>query len=138
MSPGSAFALSRVRLPTVDTWCLTSLDQEIINHEALVSVVLHSLLSCKGLFSGECADFVHLVSNSKGNGYLALCQIVCMLHPILGQTATQPSQPQQSKSQPFAEHVSNYIDYFQSEACLGHTYALHEQVILILGRLHPT
>jgi hypothetical protein len=58
----------------VDTWCLASLYQEIIDREALMSVALHSLLSSKGIFSGKCADFVHLVSNIKGDGYLALYQ----------------------------------------------------------------
>jgi hypothetical protein len=42
-----------------------------------------------------------------------------------------------NQSLSLTEHVSNYIDYFQSKACSGRNYALNEQVILILGRLLP-
>jgi hypothetical protein len=33
--------------------------------------------------------------------------------------------------------VSNYIDYFQSESCSGHSYSTNERIILILSCLHP-
>jgi hypothetical protein len=61
-----------------------------------------------------------------------------LVHPVLGQTSAQPPQPQQKKDQPFAEHIANYLDYFQSELCSGRTYSTNERVILILSRMHPT
>jgi hypothetical protein len=103
-----------------------------------MSAAIHSLLSSTGIFKGECKEFLHMVSNSEGNGYLALYQIVRLVHPVLGQTTAQPPQPHQKKAQPFAEHIANYLDYFQSELCSGRTYSTNEHVILILSRLHPT
>jgi hypothetical protein len=60
-----------------------------------------------------------------------------MVHPLLGQVTTQPSQPSQKKTQSFSEHVSNYVDYFQSESCLGRKYSPYEQVALSISRLYP-
>jgi hypothetical protein len=85
------------------------------------------------MFSGECTEFSHLITNRQGNGYLALYQIVRLVHPLLGQTTTQP---QQKRSQPFSEHVSNYLNYIQREACSGRLYSLKERVMLIISRLH--
>jgi hypothetical protein len=90
-----------------NTWFIAWVDQTIIDRENLMSTALHSLLSSNGRFSGEFTDFIHFLSNSKGNGYLALYQMVCLFHPLMGQNTTQPSQPQQCKSQPSSEHVSN-------------------------------
>lgn len=118
-------------------WSNYHLDQAILDRQDIMSAALHSLLSSKGIFKGDCEDFTHLVSQSKGNGYLALYQIVRMVHPVLGQVTTQPSQPSQKKTQSFSEHVSNYVDYFQSESCSGRKYSPYEQVALILSRLHP-
>jgi hypothetical protein len=97
-----------------------------------MSAALHSLLSSKGIFKAECEDVCHVVSNSKVNGYFALYQIVRMVQKVLRQATTQPSQPYEKKTQFFSEHVSNYIDYFQSEACVGHTRTLHEQVVVLV------
>jgi hypothetical protein len=99
---------------------------------------IHSLLSSTGIFKGECEEFGHMVSNSEGNGYLALYQIVRLVHPVLGKISAQPPKPQQKKAQPFAEHIANYLDYFQSELCSGGTYLTNERVIIVLSRLHPT
>jgi hypothetical protein len=88
------------------------------------------------MLTGDCSEFAHLTTNSQGNGYLALYQIVRLVHPILGQTTTQPQQPQQKRHQHFSEHVSHYLDYFQTEACSGRFYSLNERVILIVSRLH--
>jgi hypothetical protein len=118
-------------------WSLNHITQDILNQKNLMSAALHSLLSSKDIFKAECGYVFHLASNSIGNGYLTLYHIVQMVHPILGQATTQPSQPSQKKTYSFSEHVSNSIDYFQSEACSGHIYSLNEQVVLILSRLHP-
>jgi hypothetical protein len=102
-----------------------------------MSTVLHSLLSCTGIFKGDCEER-HLISNSKGNGYLTLYQIVHMTHPVLGQTTAQPVHPlHTTKTQPFSEHVAHYLDYFQSEECSGCLYSLNERIVLIISRLHP-
>jgi hypothetical protein len=67
---------------------------------------------------------------------MALHQIMRLAHPLLGQVTTQKEHPQQCKIQPFSEHISHCIDYFQCEACYGHHYPLNEWVILIISRLH--
>jgi hypothetical protein len=103
----------------------------------LMSAALHSLLLSTGFFKADCEDFSHLLSNSNDNGYEALYQIVRLVHTVLGQTTAQPAQPRQKKTQSFAEHVENYIDYFQSELCYGCHYSPNEQLILIGSRLHP-
>jgi hypothetical protein len=108
------------------TWTLTSLDQEIMDRKEHMSDALHGLLSATDMFLGDCKEYTHLISNSQSNGYLALFQIVRLTHPILGQVAAQKEQPQQRKRQPFSEHVSHYLDYFQSEACSGSYYPLNE------------
>jgi hypothetical protein len=78
-----------------------------------------------------------MASNSEGKGYLALYQIVRLVHPVLGQTTAQPAQPQQKKAQPFAEHIVNYLDYFQLELCSSRTYSTNERVILIFEPSPP-
>jgi hypothetical protein len=89
-------------------------------------------------FKGECEELGHVVSNSEGNGYLTLYQIICLVRHVIGQTSAKPPQPQQKKAKSFAEHIANYLDYFQSELCSGQTYSTNERVILVLSRLHPT
>jgi hypothetical protein len=59
-----------------------------------------------------------------------------LAHHLLGQVTAQKEQPQHRKIQPFSEHISHYIDYFQLEACSGRHYTLNEWVILIISRLH--
>jgi hypothetical protein len=120
------------------TWSLASLDQAVMDREDSMSAALHGLLSAHEMFLGECKERTHMITNSGGNGYLALYQIARLAHPFLGQVTAQKEQPQHRKSQSFAEHISYYLDYFQSEACSGQHYPLNEWVLLILGRLHPT
>jgi hypothetical protein len=121
-----------------DTWSPSTITQTVYDRCDLMPAVIHSLLSSTGIFKGEFEEFGQMVSNSEGNGYLALYQIIRLFHPVVGQTATQPPQPQQKKAQPFAEHIINYLEYFQSELCSSRTYSTNERVILILSRLHPT
>jgi hypothetical protein len=118
-------------------WSNDHLDQAILDRQDIMYAALHILLSSKGIVKGNCEYFSHLVSQSKGNGYLALYQIVRMVHPVLCQFTPNYSQPSQKKTQSFSEHVSNYDDYFQSESCWGRKYYPYEQVALILSRLHP-
>jgi hypothetical protein len=120
------------------TWSLTFLDQAVMDCEDSMSAALHGLLSAHEMFLGDCKELTHMITNSGGNGYLALYQIARLAHPLLGQVTAQKEQPQHQKSQSFAEHISYYLDYFQSEACSGRHYPLNERVLLILGRLHPT
>jgi hypothetical protein len=96
-----------------DTWQLAFVTQDILDRQDLISAALITLLFSTSIFTGECADFCHLISNSTINGYLALYHIVRMTHPVLGQTTSQPAQPLQSKTQSFSENVANYTDYFQ-------------------------
>jgi hypothetical protein len=119
------------------TWSITHLDQKIIDRKDTMSAALNTLLSCKGIFKGECDDFTHIIINSSRNGYSALYTIVRMVHPLLGQVTTQPPQPAQRKNQDFSEHVTNYIGYFQSESCSVQKYSMNERVVLILSLLHP-
>jgi hypothetical protein len=100
-------------------WSPSTIRQIVYDRCNLMSAAIHSLLSSTGIFKGECEEFGHMVSNSEGNGYLTLYQIVRLVHPVLGQTSAQPPQPQQKKVQPFYEHIANYLDYFQSELCSG-------------------
>jgi hypothetical protein len=119
------------------TWDVCSISQEFLDQHNLMSAALHSLLSSAGLFKAECDNFSHIVSNSNGNGYQALYQIVRIFHPVLGQSTAQPAHSLQKKTKSFDEHVANYIDYFQSELCSGLHYSSSEQIILIISRLHP-
>jgi hypothetical protein len=116
------------------TWSIAHLDQTIMDNRDIMPAALNTLLSSKGIFKGECEDFTHIVINSSGDGYSALYNIVHMVHPLLGQVTTQPSQ---RKTQSFSEHVTNYIGYFQSESCSGRKYTMHKRVVLFLSRLHP-
>jgi hypothetical protein len=116
----------------------TSLDQFMMDRKDLMLSALHGLLSATDMFHGDCKEYTHLISNSQGNRYLALYQITRLAHPLLGQVTAQNEQPQHCKSQPFSEHISHYIDYFQSEARSGCQYPLKKQVILIISRLHLT
>jgi hypothetical protein len=59
--------------------------------------------------------------------------MVRFINPLLGQTKTHP---QQKRHEHFSEHVSNYLDYFQTEACSGSHHSLNERVILVISRLH--
>jgi hypothetical protein len=114
-----------------ETWSLSTITQMVLDRRDMMSTTIHSLLSSTGIFKGECEEFSHMVSNREGNGYLALCQIICLFHLFLGQTTAQPPQPQQKKAQPFVEHIVNYLDYFQSELCSGHKYSTNKRVILL-------
>jgi hypothetical protein len=120
------------------TWSLAFLDQAVMDREDSMSAALHGLLSAHEIIIGDCKELTHMITNSGGNGYLALYQIARLAHPLLGQVTAQKEQPQHRKSQSFAEHISYYLDYFQSEACSGRHYILNERVLLIPGRLHPT
>jgi hypothetical protein len=119
-----------------DTWNSKSLDQVVLDRKDLMSEALHCLLSSQGMFSGDCAEFSNLISTSFRDGYLALYQIVRLVHPLLGQFTAKPAQPQQKRNQPFSEHILLYIDCFQSETCPSRLYSLNERIILILSRLH--
>jgi hypothetical protein len=79
-----------------------------------------------------------LVSCTDGDGYLALFQLVRMVHPALGQATAQREQPSQLRSQSFEAHISRFMDYYQSEECSGRFYSENEKVISIISRLHPT
>jgi hypothetical protein len=120
------------------TWMSVSLDQAVMERKELMLAALRGLLSATDMFHDECKEYTHLISDNQGNRYLVLYQIVRLTHPLLGQVTAQKEQPQPRKSRPFSEHISQYIDYFQSEACSGHHYPLNERVILILSRLHLT
>jgi hypothetical protein len=78
-------------------WSPSTIRQIVYDRYDLMSAAIHSLLSSTGIFKGECEKFGHMVSNSEGNGYLALYQIVRLVHPVLGQTSTQPPQPNRRK-----------------------------------------
>jgi hypothetical protein len=110
-------------------WSPSTIRQIVYDHCDLIPAAIHSLLSSTGIFKGECEEFGHMVSNSKGNGYLALYQIVHLVHPVLGQTSDQTPQPQQKKTQPFAERIANYLEYSQSELYSVRTYSTNERVI---------
>jgi hypothetical protein len=86
------------------------LPQDVLDCQDVMSAAIHGVLSSTSLFKGECEDFSYLVSNSGGNGYLALYQIVRLVHPVIGYNTAQPAQPQQKRNQPFAEHIANYLD----------------------------
>jgi hypothetical protein len=101
------------------TWSFAYVDQTVMDCVDSMSAALHGLLSSHEMFLGECKELTHMITNSGGNGYLALYQIACLAQPLLGQVAAQKEQPQHRKSQSFAEHISYYLDYFQSEACSG-------------------
>jgi hypothetical protein len=79
-----------------------------------------------------------MISNTEGDGYLALYQLVRLVHPSLDQATAQPQQPIHKPTQDFAEHIANYRYYFQSEECSGRFYSLNEKIISIIDRLHPT
>jgi hypothetical protein len=93
-----------------DTWQIASVTQDILDQKELMSAALITLLSSKYISKGGCADFHHLISNNTINGYLALYNIVCMAHLVLGQTTAQPAQALQTKTHPFSEDVANYIE----------------------------
>jgi hypothetical protein len=118
--------------PMGTVWDVGSLDKIILDREELIQC----LFSAPAIFTGECSEFTHLISNSQGNGFIALYQIVHLVHPLLRQTTTQPQQLRQKRHQHFSEHVSNYFDYLQTEACSSRHYSLNERVILIISRLH--
>jgi hypothetical protein len=95
-----------------DTWSLASVTHTILDCEELMFAAMYSLLSCTGVFKGDCGEFCHLISNHKDNGYLALYHIVCVAHRILGQTMTYPVQPFHKKIQAFSENVAQGSRYF--------------------------
>jgi hypothetical protein len=70
-----------------------------------------------------------MISNIDGDVYLALFQLVRMFHPARGQATAQLQQPIHSRAQPFAEHISHGIDYYQSEECSGWLYTQSEKII---------
>jgi hypothetical protein len=120
------------------TWNSVSLFHTVLERQDDMSAAITSILSSPGIFKGECEDFNHLVTNSQGNGYSAMFQIFRLVHPVLGQTTAQPAQLMQKKGQPFAAHIVNYLDYFQSELCSGHVYSPNERILLIISRLNDT
>jgi hypothetical protein len=99
---------------------------------------LHVFLSATDISHGDCKEYTHVISNSQRNGYLALCQIMRLAHPLMGQVTAQKEKLQYRKSKPFSEHLSHYIDYFQSEACSGLHYWLNKRVVLVISHLHLT
>jgi hypothetical protein len=105
----------------------------LLGRDDLMPSALHSLLSCTVIFKGGCGELCHLVSNIKGNGYLALYQIFRMVHLVLGQTTYQPAQPLHTKTHSFSENVTNYLDYFQLKECSGRIYPLNERIVLIIS-----
>jgi hypothetical protein len=119
------------------TWSLAFLDQAVMDREYSMSAALHGLLSAHEMFIDDCKELTHMIMNSGGNGYHTLYQIARLAHPLLGQVTAQKEQPQHRKSQSFAEHISYYLDYFQSEACSSRHYILNERVLLIL-EIHAT
>jgi hypothetical protein len=121
-----------------DTWSLAFLTHEVMDRQGLMSAALHALLSSQDIFKGDCTAFDHMISNTEGDGYLALYQLVRLVHPSLGQATAQPQQPIHKPTQDFAEHIANYRDYFQSEECSGRFYSLNEKIFSIITRLHPT
>jgi hypothetical protein len=120
------------------TWSLVCLTPTVMGRVGLISAALHALLSREAIFKGPCTALAHLVSCTDGDGYLALFQLVRMVHPALGQATAQREHPSQLRSQPFAAHISRFIDYYQSEECSGRFYSDNEKVISIISRLHPT
>jgi hypothetical protein len=95
-----------------DTWTSNSLDHIAMDHNELMSAVLHGVLSATYVFHGDCKEYAHLISNCQGNGYLDLYQIVHLTHPLLGQVTVQKEQPQHRKIQPFSEHISHTYTIF--------------------------
>jgi hypothetical protein len=120
------------------TWSLDCLSSAVMDRVGVMSAALHALLSRNDIFKGACTAFAHTVSCTDGDGYLALFQLVRMVHPALVQATAQQEQPSQSRSQPFAAHICRFIDYYQSEECSGRFYTDNEKVISIISRLHPT
>jgi hypothetical protein len=120
------------------TWSLFCLTPTVMGRIGLMSATLHALLSREDIFKVPCTALTHLVSCIDGDGYLTLFQLVRMVHPAIGQATTQREQPSQLRSQPFAAHISRFIDYFQSEECSGRFYWENEKVISIISRLHST
>jgi hypothetical protein len=76
-------------------WDINVLTKAIMDKKEIMYAAIHTLLWSKGFFKDDCEDFGHLVSQSRGDGYFALYQIVRMVHLVLGQATTQPSQPAQ-------------------------------------------
>jgi hypothetical protein len=71
------------------TWSLACLTPTVMGRIGLMSADLHALLSRDDIFKGSCTALAHLVLCTDGDGYLDLFQLVCMVHPALGQATAQ-------------------------------------------------
>jgi hypothetical protein len=65
------------------TWNSVSLSHPVLEHQDDMSAAITIIFSIPGIFKGDCEDFNHLVTNSQGNGYSALFQIICLVQPVL-------------------------------------------------------
>jgi hypothetical protein len=63
----------------------------------LMSATIHSLLSSIGIFKGECEEFGHMVSNSEGNGYLALYRLSALFTLFSVKPQHSPLNPNRRK-----------------------------------------
>jgi hypothetical protein len=119
-------------------WNVASLDQIVLDRQDIMSAAITCLLSSPSMFAGECSEFANRIINSYGNGYMALYQIIRLVHPLLGKSTSQPVQPQQKRTQWFSDHIVAYQNYFQTEASSGCHYSTNDRILLIISRLHIT
>jgi hypothetical protein len=116
----------------------STIRQTVYDRCNLISAAIHSLLSSTGIFKWGMRRFwTHGFQQRRKRIPGTIPDFPpCSSRSWSDHSPATPTPAEESPS--IAEHIANYLEYFQSELCSGHTYSTNEHVILILSRLHPT
>jgi hypothetical protein len=97
-------------------------------HKALT----HPLMFPKDEFGDQCRD---IVATSGGCGYVALHNMMRLVHPSLSEKVVDTAIPYQGNGETFASHVRNMTQYLSREELCGRTYTKYEAIMTTLETL---
>ncbi len=118
-------------------WSKKNVGEEKHSNRTKMSSLLHMLLNNENMFPKNAPEMRNIVTAARGDGYLALHNIMRLEHPLLNEDAIQLEIPIQNIGHTFGDHVNNMSNYVERERLKGRLYTEWEQTELTLRRLHP-
>jgi len=100
------------------------------------SVLIHQLLSSDEIFAKHSEALPEIVEAADNDGYLALYNILHLVHPFLSKEDVPARIHQQTAGLTFLQHDNNISQFLETVATLGCQYSAKEEKKLVFQTLH--
>ena len=95
-------------------------------------MLIARLLSHPNMFPKSCLDLCLMVKNAGHDGYAALYNILCHIHPLLMEEEVQMMIPKQSPSESLLTHITAVQCFLRHKMTYGCHYTMKEHVFMVI------